>query len=471
MLRATLKLVDLPFARMPVGMAAITLAWAACTIAIPFAGAPLLIGVGIATWIGGLLVGMALYSLAHAESLLLPHFRRHLAEAGAAYALAWIGLPLALAAVAGVGPHVLLLAATALLLAPALGLAAGTGMRVAMFAWIVFPLFGLLPKNLHAAVIHVLLTSPWTPVLALLLAAALLAAALRPLLAVSDARDAESPLQAVASGRRLTNTSSTGAPQRRGLIGKKLALVLDGTARRNLAQALAHFQRVPSATHRMRLIRAVLLPHDNVAGIALNTGAVVVFIALYVLLLAKPSHGGLGAGYFTGYAILLGMSRFTAVGAGLLRMRPNLADLYLTLAPATHREFQATLADALLWLVAVTVFNMLAFTVLIAVMLHAPHIGDVVIAIVIVGTGAAFAALGAYLIGPTSKGGRVAVQLALSAVAIGIYEGVLWLMRVLGVGAGGLIALVVCVPVGLWAWRVARGRYLERVPCFDAPIE
>ena len=59
----------------------------------------------------------------------------------------------------------------------------------------------------------------------------------------------------------------------------------------------------------------------------------------------------------------------------MLRMRPNLADLYLTLAPATRSDYQKTLANALLVLVPISVVTALAYTTLGIVLVHAAEPG------------------------------------------------------------------------------------------------
>ncbi len=463
-----MALATLPFVRMPVGMWLMTVAWALILVLIPFAGLLAIPFVAVFAWFGCLLVGMTLRTLMRTEAHLLPWFPRHLAGAGAVYALAVIVVPVLLAVACLYSPGSTALLAGTLALAATVGLGAGAGMRMLTAVWIFFVLPSLLPQALAAELLRVLVTSPWVPLLEVLLAALLLRFTLRPLLRLADPDDKDSPLQAVAGGRKPA-FGTGGEPQRRGFIGRKLRPILDATAQHNLARAARRFQQHPSGTSRMAMIRAVLLPHDNAQGIAVNFVVTAIVAALYILLIKHDQNWS--SGYVCAYAIIIGMSRFTAVGRGMVKMRPNLADLYLTLAPNTYAEFQATLADALLKLVAVTTFNCVLYAVLIVVLLHTQAPAEALLAVLIVGVGTGFAGLAVHLIGPESPSGRALVQIFLLAGAGGIYVLVLWLMHRFGVLAGGLAGLAICLPFGLGAWHYARREYAARLPIFDAPLD
>jgi len=466
--RAIGKLAALPFVRMPAGMILVGVVWLGSLILIPATHAIAIPFVGMTTWLAGMLLGMTMRTLMRTDTLLLPDFARILGQTGLLYALVLIILPaLFLLGVSGNAQNILLMAAVQLL-AVALGLASGTGFRITLFVWIIFPLVGLLPADVHAILLHALTTSYWVPLLAALLAALLLRFTLRPLLTVSDREDDDSPMQAIADGRKPANTAS-GMPQQRGFIGKKLKPILDATAQRNLERSVARLRKRPGTAARMSVIRAVLLPHDNLQGIAINVLVTTLVAGLYFTLI---HHGdGMNVGFITSYAVLIGMSRFAAVGRGMVKMQPNLADLYLTLAPETHAEFQATIADALLKLVAVTTFNCVIYSVLIAVLLHAGAPAELLLTALIVGVGASFGALAAHLVGPTTQTGRTLVQMGLLIGAMLIYNLVLWLMHRFGVLAGGFAGIVICLPFGLGAWQYARREYLTRRPCFDAPLD
>lgn len=209
------------------------------------------------------------------------------------------------------------------------------------------------------------------------------------------------------------------------------------------------------------------MPHDNPQAIGLNLLLAIVIAVLYFSV-TNAGHR-LQAGYLGAYAVIFSMSRFAAVGRGMLQMRPNLADLYMTLAPDTHKAFQATLADTLLWLVGTAVFNCLAYAVLIA-LLHDAHPTQLLLATGITGTAAAFSALAVHLVGPESKGGRMLAQFALLAGAFGAYALVYWLIGRFGLTLGAIIGAVITLPFGIGGWREARKIYLQRTPVFEAPL-
>ncbi len=466
--RAIGKLATLPFVRMPAGMAVAGLAWLASVALIPVLHAIAIPFIGMTTWLVGMLLGLTLRTLMRADTLLLPDFARVLGRAGLLHTLVLVVAPALLVAVFTRDLHLALLTGAVQLLAAALGLASGTGIRVVLFAWVAFPLLGLLSADMHAALLHAVTTSYWAPLLAVLLAVLILHFTLRPVLTVSDRDEDDSPMQAIADGRKPASTAS-GMPQQRGFIGRKLKPILDGTAQRNLERSIARLHKRPGGAARMGVIRAVLLPHDNLQGIAVNLLVTTLIAALYFTLIHHDD--GMDAGFLASYSVLIGMSRFAAVGRGMVKMQPNLADLYLTLAPETHAEFQATIADALLKLVAVTTLNCVVYSVLIAVLLHAGAPAELALTALIVGTGASFGALAAHLVGPASQSGRTLVQIVLLVGAMLVYNLVLWLMHRFGVVAGGLAGIAICLPFGLGAWHYARREYLSRRPCFDVPPE
>lgn len=466
--RPAYKLATLPYIHMPVGMTLATVAWVGTLLLIPFIGAIAIAFIAITTWLACMAAGMTLHTLMRTESLMLPDFRRHLVMAGLLYALVLIGIPSLLAWTSHESVNVIVLLASTQFLTTCAGLATGTGNRVLRLLWVVFLLPNFLPKRILHLLLDVLLHSPWVPALAILLGALCLIITLRPLARIEDPEDDESPLQAIADGRRQSN-STGGRPMRRGFIGRRLTPFLDATARRNLAHALERIQRHPGTASRMAAIRAVLLPHDNVQGAAINILVTSVFGLLYILLIRHDQHWS--SGYIAAYAVVIGLSRFAAAGSGMVKMRPNLADLYLTLGPNSHSEFQATLADALLKLVVISVLNSLVFTALLVIVLRSQLPGEVMLAALITSVGGAFSALAFHLIGPESKTGRAAAQMLLM-LGVGLsFVLVLWLMHHFGVLIGGFAGIVICIPFGLGAWQYARREYMSRRPVFDAPME
>lgn len=465
-MKAARKLLALQIRRLPVGCVAVALVYLCSMTALLATGeAAVVIAVGLAVWLWYMFTGMTLRTLMRAETLLLPHFRRHLAVAGAVYAVFTVALPVTAMAVVG-GAHYVPLAISLLLLAMAFGMATGLGMRVTLLFWLAFMVVGWMPV-LSATIGYAAMQSPLTPLAVALIAGLLLYYALRPLLVVSDREVDDSPMQSVADGRKPA-TGADGTPKRRGLVGRKLSPLLDGSAQRTLAAALARFGKRHTPSTRMSVIRAVLLPHDNPVAVGINLLVVAAFAALYFF--ATDAARRWQAGYVGAYAVMIGISRFAAVGHGMVRMRPNLADLYMTLAPRTRSEFQATLADALLWLVATAVFNCLAYALLVAVLLHDAHPARLLLAAGITGVGAAFGALAAHLIGPESTLGRTVMHVVVAAGAVAVYALVYWLMSRFGLLAGGLAGALLTLPFGIGAWHAARREYLQRAPRFDASL-
>ncbi len=465
-MRAVWKLLILPIRRMPVGCTLVIFVWLSGILIMALTGkAAIIIAVGVASWAWYMLVGMTLRTLMRPETLLLPDLHRHLSVAGLIYAVFTIVLPVVLM-VAGGSAAYALLAASLLLLAMAVGTSIGLGMRISLMFWLL-AIFASWKPKLAAVAGHAVMASAWSPLLITLLAGLLLYFALHPLLVVNDRDIDESPLQAIADGRKPA-TNADGTPRRMGLIGKKLAPLLDGTAQRSLTAALSRFDNNRNYSSRIAVVRAVLLPHDNPQAIGLNLLLATVIAVLYFSL-TNAAHRW-QVGYLGAYAVIFSMARFAAVGRGMLQMRPNFADLYMTLAPDTHRTFQATLADTLLWLVGAAVFNCLAYAVLIALLLHDAHPAQLLLATGITGIATAFSSLAVHLVGPQSKGGRMLAQFALMAGAMGAYALVYWLIGRFGLPLGAIIGVAITLPFGIGGWREARKIYLQRIPVFDAPL-
>jgi len=152
------------------------------------------------------------------------------------------------------------------------------------------------------------------------------------------------------------------------------------------------------------------------------------------------------------------------------QMRPNLADLYLTLAPRTRADYQQTLLDALTVLVPITVLSTVAYTGLGIVLTHAAEPVRMLIDAAIVSVGASLTALAVHLIGPESSFGRGLVDMVVTLGAMATYWGGYWLLGALGHALGGGVLLLVTLGFGLGVWSSARREYLRRPPCFDAPL-
>jgi len=414
------------------------------------------------SWFWHLGLATTLRSACQPETFLLPAFRQRLAGLGLLDALVWVGLPALLAWLLEV-PHVPLGGAL-LLLAAAMGFAMGVERWVSLLFWPLLVLAGWMP-GLVEAIVHDALASPLTLPLLLLVATLLLRLALHPMLKVGDRPPDASPLEGVSLGR-----SSTGADTapRRSALGRRIEDGFDAIAQRAMELALARYREQASAARRRTLVRRLLLPHDNAAAIGLRIAIMAVFATLYVVVALHRKH--FNATVVGAYAVLLAMARFPQIGRGMQRMRPNLADLYLTLAPATRTEYQQTLADALLVLVPVGTVTALAYTVLGIVLTHAAQPGLMLLVTLLVATGGGLVALAVHLIGPQNAVGRHVVNAAVLIGTMAMYWGGTWLVDALGyVFGGGLLALVV-LGFGLGAWFAAQREYQRREPCFDAPL-
>ncbi|WP_266171919.1 hypothetical protein [Dyella subtropica] len=428
---------------------------------------PVYLGAGLcafASWFWHIGQGQVLRSLCRPESFLLPDFRRWLAWTAAIDVLQWVILPSLLAALF-VPSHVCLIAA-ALLLVAALGLATGCGRRVGLLIWVVFIAAGWMPQVV-AQVVEVALNSPWTAPLLVLAATLLLRVTLLPLLRIDDLEVEPSPLESTSLGR--TNTTNIdGTPQPRGALGKRVAGLFDYFAQRAMELALQRYRRHPTAAQKLTLVRRLLLPHDNPQAIALRLLLVAGMVAIYFFAVMHRQH--FNAAVVGAYAILLTMTRFPQLGRGMLRMRPNLADLYLTLAPDTRAQYQKVMVDALLILVPVSVLTALAYTLLGSVLAHAAEPGRMLLTAAIVATSASLVALAVHLIGPQGSFGRAAVNLVLTFGSMAVYWGGYWLIGAIGYAAGGMTLAVVTISFGGGVWYAAQREYQRRAPCFDAPL-
>jgi len=151
-------------------------------------------------------------------------------------------------------------------------------------------------------------------------------------------------------------------------------------------------------------------------------------------------------------------------------MRPNMADLYLTLAPETRAEYQQTIADALLVLVPISVLTALTYTAFGAVLVHAPDPWHMLFVAAVVSLAASLAALAVHLIGPEGATGRTIVNLVVVFGTMAVYWGGYWLVGKTGYAVGGGLLALVALGFGAGVWFAAQREYVSRAPRFDAPI-
>lgn len=456
--------------RMPLASSLCTLLWLAglaliaCSTydaGLAYLGAGTL-AFGIWFWHIGL--GQVLRGLCRPESFLLPGFRHRLVGLGVATAAQWIALPAVLIAFAQ--PQYPWLISTGLVLVAALGLTIGCGRRVSFAIWAVFIAAGWMPQ-LASRITQAILASPWTA--PMLLAGAILLArfALAPLLRIEDRDTPASPLENASLGRNASASADETAASR-GKLARWLSDLFDSAAQRAMEDALHAYRRRPTGAGRLALVRRLLLPHDNPRAIALRLVLVAGMVAIYFLAVMHRQH--FDAAVIGAYAILLTMARFPQLGRGMLRMRPNLADLYLTLAPSTRAEYQQIVIEALTLLVPVSVLTALAYTLLGSVVAHAEEPGRMLLTAAIVATSASLVGLAIHLIGPEGSFGRSLVNLVLIFGAMAAYWAGYWTLGKLGLGWGTLALGSVTLSFSGAVWFAAQREYQRRPPSFDAPL-
>jgi hypothetical protein len=419
---------------------------------------------GVASWIWHIGQGFNLRSICIPESFLLPQFRRRLLEYAAIDVAIWVLLPLLFVLMLKL-PYPLLIAGS-LLLVPAFGLLMGCNPRVSIFIWPAFIVLGWVP-GFFAELMNYALLSPLTPLLMLGLIALLLKLSITPLFRIEDREPDTSPLESTGLSRNAMRNAA-GEPQRTGAIGKRITALYDQASQRAMNRALAAYMRHPDFARRIVLVRRLLLPHDNPEAIALRIGLVAVLVSFYFFAMLHRQHfepAVVGA-----YAIMLSISRFPQLNIGLARMRPNMADLYLTLAPETRAEYQKTISDALLVLVPISMLTALTYTSLGAVLVHAADPWHMLFVAIIVSAAASLTALSLHLIGPEGRTGRTIANMVIVIGVMAVYWGGYWLVGTAGYLVGGSVLVLVTLGFGISVWFAAQREYQQRPPRFDAPI-
>ncbi|WP_233839839.1 hypothetical protein [Dyella sp. 2HG41-7] len=419
---------------------------------------------GFATWLWHTGQGYNLRGVCTPESFLLPHFRRRLLEYGAIDVALWVVLPLTIAAFAK-APFLSFMA-SGLVLVASFGVTMGCNPRAGIILWPAAIALGWMPALVNTLAKQAL-HSPLTPWLFLAIAALLLRLSTAPLMRIEDRETDSSPLESTSLGR-MQSRNIPGESRRKGFLGKRIAGLYDHAAHRAMQRALTAYQSHPTWRRRTLLVRRLLLPNDNPEAIALRIALVAIIVFFYFFVMMHRPHFQptvIGA-----YAIALCISRFPQLNIGMARMRPNMADLYLTLAPDTRAEYQKTIADALLVLVPISVLTALVYTALGAVLVHAPDPWRMLFVAAIVSLAASLVALSLHLIGPEGTTGRTIVNFVVMFGVMGVYWGGYWLVNTLGYAIGGGLLTLVTLGFGGATRFAAEREYLARPPRFDAPI-
>jgi hypothetical protein len=406
-----------------------------------------------------LLAGNQLREFGRREHWLLPQLKRQLLRLGVYGLLGWSLLAGAVVALIGGAPQGCLIAAASLLLS-AFGLCIGSGRALALWLGLAVMAADVLAPGLLR---HPMFwQSPLAIVVLLALALALLWLALHPLGRVEDADPAQAPLSAVQPAPSLEG-------RRRTPIWRALINVFDALAERAMQQQLRRYRQRPNPARRLRLVRSLLLPHDNLTATVLRLLGMGVLVIGFVAF--RQKHTPQDASFVVWYAILLALTRFPQVGRGMQRMQPHLADLYLTLAPATHAHYQQTLAQVLRVLVPGAVLNALGFTVLGLLVLHEGVPFVLLLLTLIIATAYALVALALHLIGPQGPVARGLVNGAVVlAATLSFYLG-RWLIELFGLWPGSLLLALPALSFGIGVWLAAQQEYARRRPLFEAPAE
>ncbi len=461
MRRAAIKLALLPGRLAPWGVAMLGLMLAA---AVPLlwatdAGAAAL--AGFALWFLWLLAGAALKSIARKETLLLPDFRRALAQAAASWALLFWLLP-----VLGTG---LLFDATAAwmtlgygALAIAWAVLASSGSRAGVYFWVAIIGARFLPAGLWHA-LQPALTGALLPLAALLLAALLLRLAWLRLFPPGDVPLPETPMLAPDPMQRGMAQRSNAAP--RGKLVRRLNGWSEQAAGAQLRLRALRYHRAPTAARQRGLLRALLLPHEQLRGWMVRWLLFGGVVLAYTLAVGHDAQVGMVAGYATFFA----MTGLNTIGMGMPRLRPSLGELYFTMAPRTHAAFKAQLVDSFLGVLPGAILSAFVYTSIAALLLAPSAWMHVLVTTAVLAPPLALATLALYLNLPAERILRTIIQIVTVFGQMGTY----WLLYALieryGALWGGVPALVITWGFALGAWSAARAHWIAQPLRFDPP--
>jgi hypothetical protein len=121
-------------------------------------------------------------------------------------------------------------------------------------------------------------------------------------------------------------------------------------------------------------------------------------------------------------------------------------------------------------LVPISVLTALVYTLLGAVLVHAPEPLHMLFVAAIVALASSLAALALHLIGPEGTTGRAIVNFVVLFGTMAVYWGGYWLVGEAGYALGGGVLALVALGFGAGVWFAAQREYISRAPRFDAPI-
>ena len=461
MRRAAIELALLPGRIAPWGVAllGLLLAGAVALLWTTDAGAAAL--AGFALWFLWWLAGAALKSIARKETLLLPDFRRALALAAAGWALLFWLLP-----VLGAG---LLSGATAAwmslgygALAIAWAVLASSDSRAGIYFWVTIIGARFLPADLWRA-LQPALTGALLPLAALLLAALLLRLAWLRLFPAGDVPLPDAPMLAPDPLQRGMAQQSNAAP--RGKLMRRLNGWSEQAAGTQLRLRAIRYHRAPTAARQRGLLRALLLPHEQLRGWMVRWLLFGGVVLAYTLAVGHDAQVGMVAGYATFFA----MTGLNTIGMGMPRLRPSLGELYFTMAPRTHAAFKAQLVDSFLGVLPGAILSAFVYTSIAALLLAPSAWMHVLATTAVLAPPLALATLALYLNLPAERILRTIIQIVTVFGQMGTY----WLLYALieryGPLWGGVPALAITWGFALGAWSAARAHWIAQPLRFDPP--
>lgn len=288
----------------------------------------------------GMLSAMVWVSVCRPESQMLPQFKRALATVWALHGLYLIALPAAIAHATG-WPALLTAGGMSLLLATSI--ASGSGLKWAVLVWFAPMLLGIWPefaKELWQA----LRNSAPAPLLLVAVAAVILRAVWRRLMAISDGAPTLSPADINASD--FSAAADAARVRQAGGLAQWIQKLQHQLSSRAFDGALAALQAHRAGAERSTL-RMVLMPNAQWRGVLFELVFTVLAISLLLGMLTFQRGGPPPIGLAASYIGMLTAMRYQQLHRATMMLRPSLVDVYFAAAPNSQLEFTRAIASAL----------------------------------------------------------------------------------------------------------------------------
>jgi hypothetical protein len=490
--RAILRLAVLPFREAPLvfsfltivalGIESVLVALAFRTSLPPrFMLKALLLTAGGLAYFAAVFLGRTLRLLARPETRLLPGFGRSLAGAGAFWALFFLGIPFA---------EGLLFFSPAALFAPAALFVLLAVYALLINAWpmprgsllLAFGFLGyaFLPPAVREGLFG-LARSPAIGLGALLVAGILVRLLVGHVLAPSDPGEALAPL--AGTGTTTMSGFSRGwgrvavsGPSRPSAFAQRLDGWMTEPSLRRLRERVAAYRARPCGRGLVRLLRPVLMPHENPRGWFVRA---LFFLLILTFFVFPFVHGhasargeawrGPGLGFLLGYATLMGCGALGLLPLAREKFKRHLAELYFTLGLPDRPAFKAAVADAYLGLLPGVILVTLALVAGVALVLAPSRLLLLLATVLAVIPFFALAVLGISLHVPARSLPRLLIGFLFNAVAFVALPLALHVVRLLGPAVGLGILVTIGAVVSLGTWVTARREWIATPPEFDTP--